>query len=89
MSGFWDTILDSTLRSLRVDHLLFAGVNVDQCVLATLVDAACAGYDCLLVHDLAAPTSPQFCTDATIYNVNQCFGFVVDASSLSGAVHPR
>nr|MDT0666442.1 isochorismatase family cysteine hydrolase [Micromonospora sp. DSM 115978] len=42
MSGFWDTPLDTVLRNLRVDTLLFAGVNADQCVLATLVDAACA-----------------------------------------------
>jgi ureidoacrylate peracid hydrolase len=86
MSGFWDTVLDSTLRSLRIDHLLFAGVNVDQCVLATLTDAACAGYDCLLVRDLAATTSPDFCTEATLYNVNQCFGFVIDAAALTDAV---
>ena len=35
MSGFWDTPLDSVLRNLGVTTLLFAGVNVDQCVLAT------------------------------------------------------
>lgn len=76
MSGFWDTPLDSVLRNLQIDTLLFAGVNSDQCVLATLIDASCLGYDCVLVSDCAATTSPSFCTDATLYNVKQCFGFV-------------
>ena len=58
MSGFPDTPLDSILRNLRVTTLLFAGVNLDQCVLCTLQDANFRGYDCLLArrlrrHDVA------------------------------------
>jgi nicotinamidase-related amidase len=76
MSGFWDTPLDSILRNLGVTTLLFAGVNVDQCVLCTLQDANFLGYDCVLLQDCSATTSPAFCLDATLYNVRQCFGFV-------------
>jgi nicotinamidase-related amidase len=83
MSGFWDTPLDSILRTLRIDTVLFAGVNVDQCVLATLIDASCLGYDCVLVDDCAATTSPDFCTEATRYNVKQCFGFVTDSAAIT------
>lgn len=83
MSGFWDTPLDSVLRNLGVTTLLFAGVNVDQCVLATLTDAACAGYDVILVEDCSATTSPRYCRDATVYNVAQCFGFVTTARELT------
>lgn len=82
MSGFWDTPLDSILRNLGVTTLLFAGVNVDQCVLCTLQDANFLGYDCVLLDDCSATTSPAFCADATRYNVNQCFGFVADSTSL-------
>jgi len=82
MSGFWDTPLDSILRNLDLTTLLFAGVNVDQCVLATLIDAACAGYDCALVADCAATTSPAFCWEATIYNIKQCFGFVTSSDAV-------
>lgn len=87
MSGFWDTALDSILRTLQVRHLLLCGVNVDQCVYATLIDAACAGYDCLLVTDASATTSPDFCTEATLYNVRQCFGFTCDSPTILAAVH--
>lgn len=82
MSGFWDTPLDAILRNLGVTTLLFAGVNVDQCVLCTLQDANFLGYDCVLLDDCSATTSPSFCADATRYNVNQCFGFVADSSAL-------
>lgn len=82
MSGFWDTPLDAILRNLDVRTLLFAGVNADQCVLATLQDASCLGYDCLLLQDCTATTSPAFCMDATLYNVRQCFGFTLDSAPL-------
>jgi nicotinamidase-related amidase len=87
MSGFWDTPLDSVLRNLDLTTLLFAGVNVDQCVLATLIDAACIGYDCLLLADACATTSPPFCWEATLYNVKQCYGFVTSAAELIAALH--
>jgi len=85
MSGFWDTPLDSILRNLGVTTLLFGGVNLDQCVLCTLQDANFLGYDCILVEDCAATTSPQFCHDATIYNVKQCFGFVAQSAAIATA----
>jgi len=82
MSGFWDTPLDSILRNLGVTTLLFAGVNLDQCVLCTLQDANFLGYDCVLLADCAATTSPEYCTQATLYNVKQCFGFVAQSPPL-------
>jgi nicotinamidase-related amidase len=86
MSGFWDTALDSILRNLGVSTLLFGGVNADQCVLCTLQDANFLGYDCVLVADCAATTSPGFCMEATLYNVKQCFGFVARSRSLLDAL---
>ncbi len=86
MSGFQDTELDSVLRNLRVDTLLFAGVNADQCVLATLMDAANLGYDVLMLEDAVATTSPAYCMDATLYNVRQCFGFTLTAEALRKAL---
>ena len=86
MSGFWDTPLDSILRNLDKTTLLFAGVNVDQCVLCTLQDANFLGYDCILLRDCAATTSPDYCFQATVYNVNQCFGFVAGSAELMTAI---
>jgi ureidoacrylate peracid hydrolase len=86
MSGFVDTCLDSTLRNLRVDTLLFAGVNADQCVLATVMDAANIGYDVVMLEDACATTSPGYCWDATVYNVRQCFGFTTTSDALGHAL---
>ncbi|MCC5626561.1 cysteine hydrolase family protein, partial [Nostoc sp. CHAB 5715] len=86
MSGFWDTPLDSILRNLGKTTLFFAGVNADQCVLATLCDASFLGYDCVLVKDCTATTSPEYCWLATLYNVKQCFGFVSDSQAILTAL---
>ena len=86
MSGFWDTPLDSILRNLGKTTLFFAGVNIDQCVMCTLQDANFLGYDCILIKDCAATTSPKYCYQATLYNINQCFGFIAESQSLIQAI---
>ena len=83
MSGFWDTPLDSILRNLDVKTLLFGGVNADQCVLHTLADANFLGYDTIMVTDCADTTSPEFCWQATIYNVRQIFGFTANSTAFA------
>ncbi|MEA5621169.1 isochorismatase family cysteine hydrolase [Cronbergia sp. UHCC 0137] len=87
MSGFWDTPLDSILRNLGKTTLFFTGVNADQCVLTTLCDANFLGYDCILVKDCTATTSPEYCWLATLYNINQCFGFVTDSTAIFTALN--
>lgn len=86
ISGFWDTPLDSILRNLGVRTVLFAGVNTDQCVLHSLTDANFLGYGCVLLSDCCATSSPAFCTEATIWNVKKCFGFVSDSTQLLQAL---
>jgi nicotinamidase-related amidase len=82
ISGFWDTPLDSILRNLGTRTVLFAGVNTDQCVLCSLTDANFLGYGCVLLEDCCATTSPAFCTEATLWNVRKCFGFVTGSGEL-------
>jgi nicotinamidase-related amidase len=86
ISGFWDTPLDSILRNLGIRTILFAGVNTDQCVLHTLTDANFLGYGCVLLDDCCATTSPAFCTEATLWNVRKCFGFVATSAAVLGAL---
>lgn len=87
MSGFWDTPLDSILRNMNIHTVLFAGVNLDQCVMATLQDAVNSGYDAILLEDCSTTNSPDFCIDATIHNIKQCYGFVTDSANLLSAIH--
>lgn len=86
ISGFWDTPLDSILRNLGIRTVLFAGVNTDQCVLHSLTDANFLGYGCIMVDDCCATTSPAYCTEATIFNVKKCFGFVAGSDDVIEAI---
>ena len=89
ISGFWDTPLDSILRNLGTRTVFFAGVNTDQCVLHTLTDANFLGYGCVMLSDCCATSSPAFCTEATIWNVKKCFGFVADFDATRRCVAGR
>src|SRR6266478_313574 len=89
ISGFWDTPLDSILRNLGVRSILFTGVNTDQCVLHSLTDANFLGYGCILLEDCCATTSPDFCTEATVWNVKKCFGFVTDSTAIIASLSQR
>jgi nicotinamidase-related amidase len=86
ISGFWDTPLDSVLRNLGTRTILFAGVNTDQCVFCTLTDANFLGYGCVMLEDCCATTSPDFCTEASIWNVKKCYGFVTRSKNVISAI---
>ncbi len=86
-SGFWDTELNSILRNMGVTTLFFAGVNADQCVMTTLEDATFLGYDVLMMEDCVATTSPEFCMQATVYNVKLLFGFMTTSTALIEGMH--
>jgi nicotinamidase-related amidase len=86
MSALWGqtTDLQEFLEKEGLTTLLFAGVNTDQCVGATLADAFSKGYDCILLNDASATTSPQFATDAWEYNCANTYGFVTSCAALRG-----
>lgn len=87
ISGFWDTPLDSILKNLGIRSVLFTGCNTDQCVLHSLTDANFLGYGCIMIEDCCATSSPEYCTQATIYNVKDCFGFVCDSDAILASLN--
>lgn len=70
MSGIWgpQTALDLYLQENGITSLLFAGVNADQCVLGTIVDAYYRGYDVIVLKDCTATTSPVGGLENVLYN---------------------
>lgn len=60
VSGLWNdnTPLAQILKQKKFRTLLFAGVNTNQCVLGTLLDAYYRGYDCILIEDSCATNTP-------------------------------
>ncbi|TFK93484.1 Isochorismatase hydrolase [Polyporus arcularius HHB13444] len=87
MSGIWggQTALDLYLQEQGISTLFFAGVNADQCVLGTLVDAYFRGYDCITVEDCTATTSPPGALESVIYNAGGSYGFVTDSERIIAA----
>jgi nicotinamidase-related amidase len=75
-SGFYGTELDQMLTAQGITTLFFAGVNTEQCVMGTLQDAHCIGYDCVLLSDCTATTSPTGAYESVIYNVERSYGFL-------------
>jgi hypothetical protein len=51
-----------------------------------LIDANFLGYGCVMVEDCCATTSPDFCTEASVWNVKKCFGFVTDSGKILKAL---
>lgn len=84
-SGFYGTELGQILNAQGITTLFFAGVNTDQCVFGTLQDAYCIGYDCVLLADCTATTSPEGAYESVLYNVERSYGFVTESSKLSQA----
>lgn len=85
LSSFWDNELDSILRQRGITTLLFAGINTDRCVFTSLQDANFLGYDCVLVADACATTSPDFVRDAVLYLVRLTHGVVSSIGDLTAA----
>lgn len=56
-SAFYNTFLDSLLRSLNIDSLFLAGLTTETCVKHTAADAFYRGYDISIVKD--AVSSPN------------------------------
>ena len=84
MSGLWGggTLCTQYLESTGIRSLLFAGVNTDQCVGGSLQDAFSRGYDCLLLSDGCATTSPASSQQSIEYNAAKTYGFALTCDEL-------
>ncbi|AFZ66557.1 cysteine hydrolase family protein [Deinococcus peraridilitoris] len=85
MSGFYGTHLDQVLRTQGINTLLFAGVNIDQCVTTTMEDAYFRDYNAVLLEDACSTSSPDFCREAVVFNARQCWGFSMTVEQFAHA----
>lgn len=84
-SGFWHNEMDAVLRRLDVTTLLFAGVNTDRCVMASLQDATFAGYDGVLIDDATATPSSAQVREAACTIIRTIYGFTTTVDAFVGA----
>ena len=81
LSGFFETNLDSMLRSRGINFLAFIGIATNVCVEATLRDALYRDYLSLLIEDATNETGPSFVKAATVFNVETLLGWVTTADA--------
>ncbi|KAK7953035.1 hypothetical protein PG996_013926 [Apiospora saccharicola] len=87
LSAFWGgTDVENTLNSRGIKTLLFAGANLDQCVGGSLQGAYTQGWDCLLLSDGTATTSPEFARRCIEFNTKRGWGFVLTCQQLVDGV---
>ncbi|KAI9731736.1 MAG: hypothetical protein M1834_004525 [Cirrosporium novae-zelandiae] len=81
------TELETFLKREGIRTLFFAGVNTDQCVAATLVDAFCMGWDCVLLRDACGSSSEEkeeggkAAVRGIEWNCERTWGFLMDCGA--------
>jgi len=92
-SGFYNTELDTILKTLGVTTLIFTGCTTSICVESTLRDAAFRDYRCILLADCTAEPAgsdlPRTNHDATLSLIEWVFGSVSDSASFVKALAPQ
>ena len=84
LSGFWGgTTIEDALSARGIRTLLFAGANIDQCVGGSLQDACVKGWDCLLLRDGCATTSPRYAEQCIEFNTETGWGFMLSCEDLA------
>ena len=85
-SAFFNSNLDSVLRSRGVRTLVFVGIASNVCVESTLRDAFHLEYFGVMLADATHHLGPEFVREATIYNVEKFFGWVSSVADFCGSV---
>jgi ureidoacrylate peracid hydrolase len=79
-SGFFNTNLNSILRTLNIKYLVFTGIATNVCVESTLRDAYFYEYFPILVSDACTNTGPDFVQTASVWTITSVFGWVTDTA---------
>jgi ureidoacrylate peracid hydrolase len=80
-SAFHDTEIGVWLRSLKIDTLIFCGIDTSICVETSLRDAFNIGYDIVLISDATASNNKKH-YESTLENVKGYYGIVMDMKEL-------
>ena len=85
-SGFFNSQLDSVLRSRGVRNIVFVGIATNVCVESTLRDGFFLEYFGVVLHDATHQAGPDFIQQATLYNVEKFFGWVSSTADFCGTI---
>ena len=83
-SAFYNTALDSMLRARGIRNLAFCGIATNVCVESTLRDGYHREYFGVLLEDATHQAGPAFLQEATVFNVENFFGWVSTTADFCG-----
>ncbi len=82
-SGFYETELDATLKTLGASQLVFTGCTTSICVESTVRDAMFRDYQCVLLRDcMAEPLGndlPRSNHEASLLAIEALFGWTASS----------
>ena len=84
-SGFFNSQLDSVLRSRGVRNIVFVGIATNVCVESTLRDGFFLEYFGVVLADATHQAGPSFLQEASLYNIEKFFGWVSTVADFKGA----
>jgi ureidoacrylate peracid hydrolase len=85
-SGFFNTNIDSVLRSRGIRTLVFTGVATNVCVESSLRDAFHLEYFGVVLEDATHHLGPDYIQQASLYNIEKFFGWVSTTADFCGTV---
>lgn len=84
-SGFFNTPLDSMLRSRGIHNLIFTGIATNVCVESTLRDGFFLEYFGVILGDACYQLGSGAIQEGTLYNIENFFGWVSDTARFEEA----
>jgi ureidoacrylate peracid hydrolase len=85
-SAFFNSQLDTILRSRGIRNLIFVGIATNVCVESTLRDGFHLEYFGIMLEDATHQLGPDFLQKASVYNVETFFGWVSTAADFATAL---
>jgi ureidoacrylate peracid hydrolase len=90
-SGFFETPLDSILRTLGTKHLVVTGCTTSVCVESTIRDAMFRDYQCVLLEDCTGEpignTNTRGNHDASALTIELLLGWVSSSEAFARALN--
>ena len=84
-SAFFNSQLDSVLRSRGIRNIVFVGIASNVCVESTLRDGFHLEYFGVMLEDATHHLGPPMMQEATVYNVEKFFGWISTVADFCGA----
>ena len=88
-SAFFNSQLDSILRSRGIRNIVFVGIATNVCVESTLRDGFHLEYFGVMLEDATHHLGPPVMQAATVYNVEKFFGWVSTVADFCGSFGQR